>query len=335
LKELDAVSVSDQAKLLRASVLTTKLPTKTKIMSGSFTSNSSELTGISEAPSLDDRKAVAAYIMNRINSHETSSLSKLPAADAKTHTAYLPNYMYYQFIAADKDSIIQPTSLCHGTGITGGDQYLQPDMLSMFGMFGSYLVGAGHLFQDDSESNDDRPRRSTFYMEPIHEDESVAESSATSTRLSNGDSEEDDLFVSARSLETPAAQLSIELLESIIDELKAGQMQGMPSYVISSPKDKRATLDNGDISRPSIKSDCAVMSSGGEKESLNHPSFPNMPIVNGVNLPNRSTIDELTRGQMKEIPSYTLNPTEKLTPSTKNDSLSEVKKMEHRQMGYY
>lgn len=309
MKELGAASISDQEKLLRSCVQRTKLhQSKTKGFSGSFTSNTSELTGTSDAPSLDDRKAVAAFIMNRITSHETTSVAKSSPTESKTHTAYLPNFMYYQFIAADKDSIIKPTSLCSGTGITGGDQYLQPDMLNMFGMFGSYFVGAGHLFQDDSDS-DDKPGRSVFYMEPIHEDESVETSSAKSSGLFNTDSD-DELLISAQTLDTPGAQLSIELLESIISELKQGQMQEMPKYVMS-PKEKRTTLDNSDLPSPRIDP---------SRNSRDVSGLPGMPALNESNLPDQSIINELKRGQ-RDVPS--------------NVNETDGKKLEPRQMGYY
>jgi hypothetical protein len=298
------VSVTDQEKLLRASVHTTKLhQLKDTSFKESFTSNTSSLSEISEAPSLHDRKAVAAYIMNRIASHETASITKQLSAESKIHTAYLPNFMYYQFIAADSDSIIKPTSLCSGTGITGGDQYLKPDMLNMFGMFGSYLAGSAHLFQDD-DSDDDKPARSTFYMEPIHEDESLAGSSATTNGLSNADSD-DELLISARS-NTPGAQLSIELLESIISELKQGQMQEMPKYVMNSIE-KRPTLDNSDLPSPNHDARSIRDVSG----------LPGVPELN-TNLPDQSIINELKRGQ-REMQNYA----------------SPQQKLEQRQMGYY
>jgi hypothetical protein len=167
--------------------------------------------------------------MNRIAAHDTGSLSKSPT-ESKVHTAFLPNFMYYQFTAADPTSIIKPTSLCSGTGITGGDQYLQRDMLELFGMFGSYFVGAGHLFQEKEEDAEDEPRRTPFYMEPIHEGESVGSESDASDLAVSDDSEDDKRLEDA---EAPDARLSLELLESIIDELKRGQIQEMPDIVMS------------------------------------------------------------------------------------------------------
>ena len=319
-KELNAISTPDQEeKLLRASIYTAKQPQqrhqqplipKTNGLTGSFTSNTSEITRTSAAPSLDDRKAVAEFIMNRITSHENASISKTSPADAKTHTAYLPNYMYYQFIAADKDSIIRPTSLCSGTGITGGDQYLQPDMLNMFGMFGSYFVGAGHLFQEsnDDSDDDDKPCRHPFYMEPIHEGESVAGSSAASAVQSNADSD-DELLPTM-----PGGQVSVELLESIIEELKRGQMREMPHYVVS-PEEKRSTLDESDISKPSMDG---------------VPEIP--PLNNANNMPDKIIVDELKRGQMKE---YALSPKEKCDGMvSSNDDIVGGTKRESL-MGYY
>ena len=220
-------------------------------------SDTSHETGVSEAPSLDDRKAVTAYIMNRItSSHDNSSVSKTTSG-SKSHTAYLPNFMYYQFIAADPSSIIKPTSLCSGTGISGGDQYLQPDMLNVFGMFESYFVGAGHLFQENEDSDaEEEPRRHTFYMEPIHEAESVK--SEASSRHGSQASSTDSVDSSVRledgetNLIPADATLSIELLENIIEELKRGQVTNqhrvpeMPEYIMegssSTTKNEQPTL---------------------------------------------------------------------------------------------
>ena len=179
-------------------------------------------------------------------------------------------------------------------------------MLNMFGMFGSYFVGAGHLFQesnDDSDDDDDgKPCRHAFYMEPIHEGESVAGSSAASAALSNADSD-DELLPTM-----PGGQVSVELLESIIEELKRGQMREMPQYVVS-PEQKRTALDESDISKPSMDggNDC-------EEDRVDQhdvSGVPGIPTLNNSNnMPGKSIVDELKRGQMKEY-SYALSPTEK------------------------
>ena len=307
LKEHDAVSIADQEKLSRASVFTVKHLDQSNSsrfdVKGSFTSNASDVTG--KTPNLNDRKAVATYIMNRITSHESASATQSSHLDAKRHTAYLPNFMYYQFIAADKDSIIKPTSLCHGTGITGGDQYLHPDMLSMFEMFGSYLVGAGHLVEDnsDDESNDE-PKRTAFYMEPIHEGESYASSNA-SIDLSNVDSD-DELFVNSTKPAELPAELSIELLESILNELKQGQSQDMLMKISEGEKQTIIT-DKNNMSMPLIRSSYTMESKAQQnvpaRENEDLSGLPKTPPLNNSN----------------DHP----------------NNIYDVKKMKHREMGYY
>lgn len=306
LKEHNAVNIADQEKLARASVFTAKQLDQSSSSrfdaKGSFTSNTSDLT--SATPNLGDRKAVATYIMNRITSGESASVTQISSFDAKRHTSYLPNFMYYQFIAADKDSIIKPTSLCNGTGITGGDQYLQPDMLGMFEMFGSYLVGAGHLVVDnsDGESNDE-PKRTAFYMEPIHEGESNASSSA-SIDLSNVDSD-DELFVdSAKPAEIPA-ELSIELLESILNELKQGESQDMILKI--SEGEKQTIPDKNNMSRPLIRNSYTMES----KLQHNIPAGENEDISG-----------------LPKLPPLKIN-------NDYPDNIYDAKKIKHREMGYY
>lgn len=111
---------------------------------------------------IDDLQRLSGYLKEQISMVETCSQSHelLESSSYSSScnpylvhvcTSYLPNYLWYQPIAADATTIMRPTSLCSGTGITGKSQYLQPDMLRVFRMFGSYLVGSGHLFREEEE----------------------------------------------------------------------------------------------------------------------------------------------------------------------------------------
>lgn len=148
----------------------------------------------SDPQMMSDRRRLSAYIKDQMSMMDPFSKSQeLLDSSANSsscypylvhmYTSYLPNYMWYQPVASDATTTMRPTSLCSGTGITGKSQYLQPDMLHVFRMFGSYLVGSGHLFRDDDDDDDQdinnkrniHIRRSAFWPDiPEDEDESVS-----------------------------------------------------------------------------------------------------------------------------------------------------------------
>ena len=102
-----------------------------------------------------DHKALAECIIDQVNKlqqrQSCESLDGSPLPTNELCTAYLPNYMYYQSIAADPTTMILPTSLCSGTGITNDHQHMKPDMLNVLSDFESYIVGSGHLFREDAQ----------------------------------------------------------------------------------------------------------------------------------------------------------------------------------------
>ncbi len=163
----------------------------------------------------------------------TSSCNKPLATSIKHYTAYLPNYMWYQFNAVDPSSQIRPTSLCSGTGITGGEQYLDRKMLDVFDMFGSYFVGAFGTFQedDDGDGNPKRgSRRAAFWMESIDEEDSM-----TNESMSGYDSDmtldlsvldDDDMGDIHVDIDQPVdTETKIELLEKAIADLRRSQIK--------------------------------------------------------------------------------------------------------------
>lgn len=223
---------------------------------GSIISMNSNTSGGSYAPSPNDAKAVDDFIdkqMGRSNlplqpspgmrsslitispsvSITQTSSHKSQATSAKHYTAYLPNHMWYQFSAGDPSSQIRPTSLCSGTGITGGQQYLDRQMLDVFDMFGSYFVGAFGTFKDDEDGNENPKtsnRRAAFWMESINEEDSM-----TNESMSGYESEmtldlsvldDDDIGEFHVEIDQPVdTETKIELLEKAIADLRRSQIK--------------------------------------------------------------------------------------------------------------
>mmetsp|Transcript_5848 Transcript_5848/g.10281 ORF Transcript_5848/g.10281 Transcript_5848/m.10281 type:complete len:271 (-) Transcript_5848:26-838(-) len=219
----------------------------------SLSSSSFSGSGPPPPPLMNDHKALTAYIMDQMammqlsqqqqsttGSLETSSGTTCPSL-AKLYTSYLPNFMWYQPTAADSSpsSMIRPTSLCSGTGITGDHQYLQPDMLNMFRMFGSYFVGSGHLFQDDDDDDDVREnknvknkRRSAFWVETI--DEKDVENDSTVSEESTNSSYDESTTGSDYS---DTCQIQKELIEKVIEDLRcSSQMMIMDPRILTDYK---------------------------------------------------------------------------------------------------
>jgi len=224
---------------------------------GSIISTNSNTSGGSFAPSPNDAKAVDGFIdkqMGRSNlplqpsscmrsslitispsvSITQTSSHKSQATSTKHYTAYLPNHMWYQFSAGDPSSQIRPTSLCSGTGITGGQQYLDRQMLDVFDMFGSYFVGAFGTFKDDEDGNENPKksnRRAAFWMESIDEEDSM-----TNESMSGYESEmtldlsvlddDDDIGEFHVEIDQPVdTETKIELLEKAIADLRRSQIR--------------------------------------------------------------------------------------------------------------
>jgi len=149
---------------------------------------------------------------------EFETASGTVPSSAKLYTSYLPNFMWFQPKAADQSpsSMIRPTSLCSGTGITGDHHFLHPDMLNVFSTFGSYFLGSGHLFQDDHENNANNKRRSAFWVETIHEDDDEYDSMSEGTN---------DSCKSAASSDCSDSHMpQKELIDKVINELRCSQM---------------------------------------------------------------------------------------------------------------
>lgn len=204
-------------------------------------------------PSLmNDHKALTAYIMEQVTMmqqqqhQKTATILEPPGSRslAMIYTAFLPNFMYFQAIAADSSSSMRPTSLCSGTGITGDEQYLQPDMLNVFSTFGSYFLGSGHLFQEESEatstlvtstpntvkskssSKGNNARRSAFWVETIHEQDSMSDNDGASSKSNS--SSDDDSSSDGSSSGSDSKQVQNDLLEKVIADLRASQMMMEP-----------------------------------------------------------------------------------------------------------
>mmetsp|Transcript_8848 Transcript_8848/g.14312 ORF Transcript_8848/g.14312 Transcript_8848/m.14312 type:complete len:187 (+) Transcript_8848:3-563(+) len=137
---------------------------------------------------------------------------------AKLYTCYLPNFMWYQPRASDSSSssMIRPTSLCSGTGITGDHQYLNPDMLNVLSTFGSYFLGSGYLFQDDNENKDNSKRRTAFWVETIDENDGEDDSMSEETNNSSDSSTSSDC--------SDSCQIQKDLIERVIEDLRCSQL---------------------------------------------------------------------------------------------------------------
>lgn len=186
------------------------------------TSSFTSLPGI--PPTLNDPQALSAYIMEQMAIIQTQQeIEGFPESSfgtsAKLFTGYLPNFMWYQLVAADSSvsSMIRPTSLCSGTGITGDQQYLNPDMLNVFHMFGSYFLGSGHLFQDDGENDASHNRRSAFWIETIPECDAENDSSESEETNSS-------YMTIAGSDGSDSGQMQKDLIERVIEDLRCSQI---------------------------------------------------------------------------------------------------------------
>lgn len=122
-------------------------------------------------------------------------------------------------------------------------------MLNVFSVFGSYLVGSGHLFQDEEEegvigktaANTNNKRRSAFWVETIDEEEgsTMSDNEATNSSFDTMDS---DTACSGSNNDSDAIQIQKELIEKVIEDLRCSQIMMtepssriMPNYKI---KDK-------------------------------------------------------------------------------------------------
>ena len=190
------------------------------------------------SPDVNDHEALAAYIMDQM-AHLSSSQRDSAGSPGggvrprptESYTCYLPNFMWFQPIAADHRTVMRPTSLCSGTGITCGGQYLQPEMLKVFSVFGSYLLGSGHLFQDDGEGGANNRRRAAFWVDAIDEnddEDETADGSVDSTSADDGTAGSDG--------DDDPRRIQKEFIEKVILDLRRTQMSEpkiMHDYKIS------------------------------------------------------------------------------------------------------
>ncbi len=177
-------------------------------------------------PDMNDHEALAVYIMDQMALMSSSQQSPDGPSEgagrprlSEMYTCYLPNFFWFQPVAADPTNRIRPTSLCSGTGITGGSQYLQPEMLKMFSVFGSYLLGSGHLFEDDQKANVNNRRRAAFWVDTIDEND---DGDDTADDASVNGSGSDDGTVSSDGDDHRRVQK--EFIEKVILDLRRSQI---------------------------------------------------------------------------------------------------------------
>lgn len=251
-------SIARRARKLKKSVKK-RLSLRSSWGSEDGTDSGSPPEPLPPPPQLSDREALAAYIMEQValmqsqrqqrRFSETTGSSGdgalLPggvgSSLANLYTSFLPNYMYFQPVAAEgTENMIRPTSLCSGTGITGDQQYLQPEMLGVFSAFGSYLIGSGHLFEEEEEAGSggggggggakSKKRRAAFWVETIHErdnedeaDDSVFGGDGASSDGSGSDGS-DCASSSNGSVSSDSCGVQKEFIERVIDDLRRSQM---------------------------------------------------------------------------------------------------------------
>uniref|UniRef100_A0A7S0AUB4 Uncharacterized protein n=2 Tax=Minutocellus polymorphus TaxID=265543 RepID=A0A7S0AUB4_9STRA len=124
---------------------------------------------------------------------------------------------------------MRPTSLCSGTGIGSGLKYIDPDMMAIFSLFGSYFAGA--LSEEEMPASPSRrdqnfcPRRSARWLNTIDEggdseseNESVQGPDDTLLIQAGGDLDSEK----ANSMVFSDAQMGV--IQSAIEELLSNKM---------------------------------------------------------------------------------------------------------------
>jgi len=190
---------------------------------------------------LNDSEAMSKFILSQMallqSQQQTGDSSVNSNVTPRSfYTSWLPNYMWYKTIAADASSVMRPTSLCSGTGITGDEQYLNPEMLKVFEMFSTYFVGSKHLFQEADEDDDDNgaQMRRSYWMDTIEEIDSAEESSEKSTSSDSEASDESDMVYelgevgSADIDQFVDTEKQIEILQTVINDLRKSRVNDRP-----------------------------------------------------------------------------------------------------------
>ena len=124
---------------------------------------------------------------------------------------------------------MRPTSLCSGTGITGSENYLNPEMLKVFTMFSSYFVGSKHLFQEGDEDDEKSKLRRSYWMETINEEINSDDDDNISENSSSSDSDVSDESDMVYELDNSGTdridtERQIEILQNVIKDLRKSQM---------------------------------------------------------------------------------------------------------------
>lgn len=183
-------------------------------------------------PALDDREAIVQFFMQRMKEASLEDANLKPrsdrgALDYQQFTAFIPNFLWYQPISEDASSVIRPTSLCSGTGIGSGLKYIDPEMMAIFALFGSYFAGALSEEEKAAASPKEKgenfcPRRSARWLNTIDEGDD-SESDAES----KGASDDADAGADAKNEKTGKMAFSEEqmtVIQNAIEELLAKQM---------------------------------------------------------------------------------------------------------------
>lgn len=216
----------------------------------SISSAGSTLDSSNRSSRLNDTDAMSKFVKMALRQSQQAGGGSSITSNVTSHsfhTSWLPNYLWYQTIAADASSIMRPTSLCSGTGITGDEQYLNPEMLKVFVMFSTYFVGSKHLFQEvDDEDDDGAKMRRSYWMDTIEEIGSDENSSS-----SESVSDESDMVYELDELDADIdqfdAEKQIKILQSVISDLRKSQMNGHPTMLsikatASSPGDLTSSI---------------------------------------------------------------------------------------------
>jgi hypothetical protein len=224
---------SKKSKRLRASKLKDSFSSMSSSGSSSFIS--SNLNTLNDYGTISKFLIAQMAMMQSQQNGDSGSLSiSSNVTQQSFYTSWLPNYLWYQPNAADSTSVMRPTSLCSGTGITGDEQYLNPEMLKVFQMFSTYFVGSKHLFQEVDEGNNENcaKMRRSYWMETIDEeiDSDGEMSEVSSCSVSNVSDESDVVY----ELDNSGADINhfidaerqIEILQSVIEDLRKNQMNG-------------------------------------------------------------------------------------------------------------
>ena len=218
-------------------------------------------------PALDDREAIVQFFMKRMREASIKDMQSKPhsrsdrgALDYQQFTAFLPNFMWYQPISEDASSIIRPTSLCSGTGIGSGLKYIDPEMMAIFSLFGSYFAGALSEEEEKTAASPNNAKKETFYpRRSARWLNTIDEGDDSESDTESKDASEDaGTSADAKNEEDGAISFSEEqmaVIQSAIEELLAKQMGATRSTAVDTSEPVEESPEQAEASPREVLGD--------------------------------------------------------------------------------